>query len=730
MAAGGNIVNSSTNVYQAAPLPRPEEVEPPAWTPPTLPLRTTMFVGRNDELAELDAALADPGGVVVQAVHGLGGVGKSALAAQWAHRHADAHVLTWWITADSMAAVTSGLADLARMLVPEMTRSTPGAIAQEEQAAWAQRWLAAHTGWLVVLDNVTNPADVAQLVTSAPSGRFLVTSRLREGWYDLAPALIELDVLSASESQELLARIAASGRPAADLDGVAELCAELGYLPLAVKQAGAYIRQTHLSPRAYLELLRTDPAALYDQTARGADPQRTIARIWRVTLDHLAATAPLTGDVLRILAWWAPADIPRRLLAPLSDPVQIATALGDLAAYNMITLDADTITVHRLVQAVARTPDPDDPHRHATDIDHARGYATRLLKEAVPTDYGAPTGWPLWRTLVPHIDALTSFASPTTSTATTARLLDRTGLFLSDQGDSARAITYHQHALTTFERVLGTDHAETVASRNGLARAHQSAGNSARAIPLFSQVLADFERILGPDHRDTLISRSDLAKGHMLEGHVARAVTLFRQVLADFERILGPDHPETLISRHNLARGYMAAENTVRAIPLSQQALVDLERVFGPDHPNTLAARYTLAHAYQSAGDLVNALPLFVKILAAEERVLGADHPTALGSRNSLARSYLMVGDLIRAIPLFEENLSARERVLGHDHPHTLGSRGNLAHAYEMVGDLGRAIRLYEQTLVDCERVLESDHPFTMSVRANLQAVRGRYPRR
>ncbi|TDD38042.1 hypothetical protein E1287_07020 [Actinomadura sp. KC06] len=360
IAAGGDIVNSSTHVgdvYQAAPLPRPEEVEPPAWTPPTLPLRTTMFVGRDEELAELDAALAEPGGVVVQALHGLGGVGKSTLAAQWAHRHADAHILTWWITADSMAAVTSGLADLAGMLVPEMTRSMPVAVAQEERAAWARRWLAAHTGWLVVLDNVTEPADVAELVTSAPSGRFLITSRLREGWYDLAPALIELDALSASEAQELLARIVANGRPAADLDGAAELCAELGHLPLAVKQAGAYIRQTHLSPTAYLELLRTDPAALYDQAARGADPQRTTARIWRLTLDHLATTTPLAGDLLRILAWWAPEDIPRSLLVPLSDPVQLAAALGDLAAYNMINLDADTITVHRLVQAVARTPD-------------------------------------------------------------------------------------------------------------------------------------------------------------------------------------------------------------------------------------------------------------------------------------------------------------------------------------------------------------------------------------
>ncbi|MEU8800677.1 hypothetical protein [Spirillospora sp. NPDC048819] len=375
-------------------------------------MRTTTFVGRSGKLAELDAALADPGGAVVQAVHGLGGVGKSALAAQWAHQHADSHVLTWWITADSAAGVTARLADLAGMLVPEMTRSTPAAVALEERAAWARRWLAAHAGWLVVLDNVTHPADVAELVTSAPGGRFLITSRLREGWYDLVPALVELDVLSASEAQELLAGILTTGRQAADLAGAAELCTELGHLPLAVKQAGAYIHQTHLSPAAYLEMLRTDPAVMYDQTARGADGERTIARIWRLTLDHLTATAPLAGDVLRVLAWWAPEDIPRTLLTPLGGPVELATALGDLSAYNMITLDADTISVHRLVQAVARTPDPrpvqgdGDPHRRPDAIDHARTQATDLLNQAFPATAGNPAEWPAWQILVPHVTAL------------------------------------------------------------------------------------------------------------------------------------------------------------------------------------------------------------------------------------------------------------------------------------------------------------------------------------
>ncbi|TDB94205.1 FxSxx-COOH system tetratricopeptide repeat protein [Actinomadura sp. 7K534] len=728
MAAGGDIIDSSTHVgdvYQAASLPRPEDVDPPARVPPVLPLRTATFVGRDGKLAELDDALATPGGAVVQAVHGLGGVGKSALAAQWAYQHADAHDLTWWVTADSAAGVTAGLADLAGMLVPEMTRSAPAAVGQEERAAWARRWLATHTGWLVVLDNVTHPADVAELVTGAPGGRFLITSRLREGWYDLVPALIELDVLSASEAEELLARILTTGRPA-DLTGAAELCAELGHLPLAVKQAGAYMRQTHLSPTAYLGLLRTEPAVMYDRAARGADGERTIARIWRLTLDHLAADGSLAGDVLRVLAWWAPEGIPRGLLAPLGGPADLATALGDLSAYNMINLDADTIALHRLVQAVARTPDPrpvqddGDPHRRPDDIDRARTEATDLLNQAIPTTVEDPAQWPTWQILAPHVTALAERTGPDTDTIAMARVLSGTGCFLLGQGALNRAITYFRRALAGRERMLGGDHRDTLESRSNLASAYQAAGDLGRAIPLFEAALTDCERTLDNDHPDVLMFRNNLALAYQVAGDLRRAVPLYRRILDDCERLLGPDHHRSLTYRNNLASGYEAAGDVGRAVRLYEVTLADRRRVLGDDHPDTLASRNNLASAYQAAGDLGRAIPLLEATLADCERVLGDDHPDTLGSRNNLAHAYVVAGDAGRAIPLLEATVADRARLLGDDHPGTLASRNNLAAAYAAASDPVRAVRLYKATLADRERVLGADHPHTLASRNNL----------
>ena len=639
-----------------------------------LPTWPGLFVGRAEELARLDAALAWPGEVVVQAVHGLGGVGKSTLAARWAAAHAAEYSLTWWITAAAPADIDAGLAALAVALRPALA----GVLPLEALREGAVHWLAARPGWLVILDNVSDPADVAPLLVRARGGQYLITSRRVSGWHDTAVP-IHLDVMNPAEAQALLAAIVSPARPQ-EADGAAELCAELDFLPLAIEQAGAYLAQAGVTPREYLGLLARYPTAMYQAAPEGGDADRTVARIWHVTLDRLAGY-PLAGQILRILAWYAPDGIPRRLLDGLADPPAVLGAVGRLAAYSMLTADVGTLAMHRLVQAVTRTPDPGDPHRDPEAIDAARHQATRQLVGAI-LDPDDPADWPDWRMLLPHIDALASHAPPDTDDQDTASLLNDAGLFLKGQGQPVRAAGYFQRALTSYARVLGTNSPHTLASRNNLARAYQDAGDLGRAIPLLEQNLTGCKRVLG-----------------------AR-------------------HPRTLASRNNLAGAYQAAGDLGRAIPLLEQNLTGCKRVLGTDHPQTLASRNNLAGAYYSAGDLGRAIPLLEQTLTDQQRVLGADHPQTLASRNNLAGAYYSAGDLGRAIPLFEKTLTDQQRVLGADHPRTLASQSNLAGAYQAAGDLGRAIPLLEQNLTDCVRVLGTDHPQTKNVRAYLAAAR------
>ena len=571
-----------TQINQPPPLPaqafRPwaELAVPPGLG--NLQARPGLFVGRAEELARLDAALAGPGGVVVQAVHGLGGIGKSTLAAHWAAAHTRDYTLTWWITAATPDAINAGLAALAVALQPALS----GVLPPEALREGAVQWLAAHQGWLLILDNVTNPGDVARLLARAPAGRYLITSRRATGWHATAVP-VRLDVLDPAEAEALLTAILTQDRPR-EVDGAAELCAELGFLPLAVEQAGAYLAQAGATPREYLDLLASYPAAMYQASAEGGDAARTIARIWRITLNRLADD-PLAGQVLRILAWYAPEAIPLALLDRLADPPALLRATGRLAAYSMITADASVLAMHRLVQAVTRTPDPGDPHRSPQAIDAARDQATELLAAAVP-DPEDPAGWPVWRMLLPHIDALASHAPPDTDTETAAYLFNQAGVFLGDDG---------QAGLVRASR----DFQETLASRGKLAYVYQAAGDLGRAIPLYEQVLADRQRVLGQDHPDTLAACGNLAYAYQAAGDLGRAIPLYEQALADSVRVLGQDHPDTLAACGNLAYAYQAAGDLGRAIPLYEQALADSVRVLGEDHPQTTIVRGNLAAARQ-----------------------------------------------------------------------------------------------------------------------------------
>ena len=288
-------------------------------------------------------------------------------------------------------------------------------------------------------------------------------------------------------------------------------------------------------------------------------------------------------------------------------------AVGRLAAYSMLTAASGTLAMHRLVQAVTRTPDPDDPHRDPQAIKAAQDQAVRQLAGALP-DWQDPAGWSGWRMLLPHIDALASHAPPGTDKQDTAYLLNRAGLFLNGQGQPGRAAGYFQRALVGRARVLGADHPDTLVSRNNLALAYQAAGDLGRAIPLVEQVLADSVRVLGADHPQTLSSRNSLAYTYESAGDLGRAIPLLEQVLADRLRVLGADHPHTLTSRNNLAAAYQAAGDPGRAIPLLEQVLADCVRVLGADHPHTLTSRNSLAYTYESAGYLGRAILLYEQV--------------------------------------------------------------------------------------------------------------------
>ncbi len=327
--AGGNAIFLTSQVL----VPIAQVDAPPGLD--NLPLRPGRFVGRNREFERLDSVFTDADGrMVVQAVHGLGGIGKSTLAAEWAATRGDRHAPIRWITAASAVEVRQGLADLAAALQPILAV----ALSVEQLAERGLQWLSTHSGWLVVLDNVNDPADIAEVLARARTGRILITSRLSSGWQP-GTTVVALDVLDPADAVTLLTSTITATRPR-NLDGAAELCAALGFLPLAIEQSASYLAQSPATtPRAYLRLLSDYPAAMYARMAVGTAPERTLARVWRVTFDRIAQVEPFAVDLLLSLAWYAPDAIPAVLVdgSEPEDPPTVDAAVGVLAAYSMIS---------------------------------------------------------------------------------------------------------------------------------------------------------------------------------------------------------------------------------------------------------------------------------------------------------------------------------------------------------------------------------------------------------
>ncbi|MGW1069250.1 tetratricopeptide repeat protein, partial [Streptomyces aureus] len=569
-----NVTIPATSGHHSGPY----DVDAPAGLHNLPGLPAEVFVGRKGALAALAAAMEQGSKAITQTVQGLGGVGKTTLALHYAHAHRDSYQLVWWIHADTPDQITNDLASLTTNIRGDATGRTTA-----EDAEWAIRWLQAHPGWLLVLDNVEHPDTVRHLLGQLHhAGRHLITSRFANGW---PSDPLALPLLTPEASLDLLTQLTGLTDP--DNEHHARLLADdLGHLPLALEQAGAFIAESRIAVSAYRDLLRQHPAQITSTAPAVGDPQRTMARIWRITLDALHRTTPLAVDILRTAAWYAPNAIPRALLAGLADdPVSYAQALSQLAAYNMITLDADTLSVHRLIQTVARTPDlaasgDADPHRTQDAITTARNDATKLLRTALPQDPdGNVAGWPVWRILLPHAEAVLAAIGPTHDTEGTDLLLANTAIYLQGQGQIAQAITYMKRSLDASTRLHGPDHPSTLTSRNNLAGAYQAVGDFGRAIPLYEQNLADRVRVLGEEHPATLTSRNNLAYAYRSVGDFGRAIPLYEQNLADQVRVLGEEHPDTLTSRNNLAGAYQAVGDFDRAIPLYEQNLTDSVRV-------------------------------------------------------------------------------------------------------------------------------------------------------
>ncbi|GII79792.1 hypothetical protein Sru01_47740 [Sphaerisporangium rufum] len=659
---------------------------------PPVPVRPVRLAPRPPRLAGRDEALAgirrrldaDAARPALLVVHGLGGVGKTSLVAEYAHRHQDTYHLMWQLPAEDPAVLSAAFAGLAALLGLRPPGETADPVRQVHAA------LAAHPGrWLLILDNAPDPEAVHDVLPPAGDGHVLVTSR--SGHWPSVQSM-ELPALDGEPAAAFLVERTGQDDPAA----AAAVAAALGGLPLALEQAGAYITAAGTTLAGYLELLRRRRAEVLAQGRPwGYDQQ--VASTWQLSFDHLAADAPRAIALLRLLACYAPDDIPYRLLlgapkegrpagrhrgragkaGPRALPageLEVDAAVSALRRHGLVGRPAGgMVSVHRLVQAVTlhRLPARARTAWHRT--------AATLLLAALPGAPDDPAGWPRYTLLLPHARVALPRTLPELHLITE---------FLGRSGDHRTATALGREVCQALAAELGTDHPRTIGARHDLALWTGLAGDAGAARDQFAALIPVCERVLGAEHPHTLTTRDNLAAWTGKAGDATAARDRYTALVPIRERLLGPDHPDTLISKINLAQWTGEAGDATAARDRYAALLPVCERVLGPEHPHSLAVRNNLAGWTGLAGDAIAARDRYTALLPVHERVLGPDHPETLVTRSNVAHWTGLAGDPATARDRFTALLPDFERVLGPDHPDTLTVRRNLADWTENAGGL------------------------------------------
>jgi tetratricopeptide (TPR) repeat protein len=736
-----------------APAAPPETLRRPA---PAImggvPPRNPNFTGREDVLQRLRSAMTHDrrAAVLPHTLQGLGGIGKSQLATEYAYRSQFDYDLIWWLPSEDELSIRRSLVSLARRLKLPESIDADNTI---ENVLDALRRGQPHPEWLMVYDGAGEPGVVHSYLPSG-DGHVLITSRNRS-WISQS-TILELDVFQPSESLEFLTQ------RWADLsqEEAHALAERLGNLPLALEQAVAVHTETGMPLAQYLELLEEHPAKVLDE-GQPTEYPHSVARTLRLAFEQLNDRSQAAAQLLEICAFLSSnaiavpmlargrgATLPSPLSETLRDDLKMRGAVRDLGRYALAQLDAsrDFIKIHMLVRAILRDEMPED-QRRATERS-----AHELLALANPGTPDSNSTWPQHAEIAPHVIPSGVIMSDDPHVrrivldqiryyfvvgdyAESARLARHAveswrgslgpdnemtlmasfhlGNALRALGDYSTAREVAQDALLRMQRVLGEEHEYTLRAANSHAADYRLLGDFLRALQIDEANLAIYNRLLGADDQATLRVANNLAVDHRLLGHFQPAKELDEDTLSRRRAVLSPQSPELLSSASNLVRDIYGVGDYEQARIKEDENIATFSEWL-PKHIFLLLARRNQAILWRKTGHYGQALKMSDETYDDTRDRFGLKHEHTLAAMMTLANALRVSGDLTAAYRVGNEAVELYQSNFGGAHPFTLACASNLAITLRALGRVDEALALDQRTLKALEKTVGPDHPYVL----------------
>lgn len=724
----------------------------PQPTKSKMPPQNPFFTGREALLHKLRDELmrqkTNPLLTHKQVIYGLGGIGKTQLAVKYVYRYRTDYTHVFWVNAATRDFLIEEYIEIAhRLLLPEKDAKEQMSIVNA-----VMRWLETNTDWLLVLDNADRLAVVQDFIPDEINGHLLLTTRAKPVG-EIAEAL-EIGSMMVQEGTLFLllrAKKVQLGGSLADArkedrENAGKIVGELGCLPLALDQAGAYMEEAGVGLGRYLELYQHQGVKILEE--RGELPRShpdPVTTTFLLTFTEVKSSQPIAADVLRLCAFLAPDAIPEKLLTKylsttdfspqnqkasknrLSRQKPHMPTLGDiqiilneasraLLRYSLIHRDdqTETVAVHRLVQAVLRADMDEDIQRQWAER------AIRIVGGVFPLVEIGNMGAAIWsecQELLPHVFRCAFFMKKYQfSFPEASRFLNDAATYLTERGQYRRAEALYQQALLIRQAKRGLPYAQSLHNQG---RVYTRLAEYENAEHHLQEALIIQEQVLGENHPDVAPTLNSLAALYKIRGKPKKAERFYERAFKISQRT----DPEQFYLSHyfsDLIAFYRSQKNDKKTRELYKEALEKIEQKWGEEHPYTAKILHDWGEFSKEQGELVEAAELLQRALEIREKELGLEHADTASTLHSIAEVYEREGKAEEAEKLYTQALSIRKNVLGADNPETAASLYSLARLYRAQDKIAEAEGLYRQALSIRTKKFGPDHPSTLESQREL----------